>query len=68
MMLASISAIANSTPGSRPAYFSRSGGDRAGVGEIAEFRLAGEGRRREGHHRDRADDDQTMPSQRSTRS
>ena len=56
MMLASISAMANRTPGGRPTYVLEPCGDAAGVGEIAELRRAGEGRGGERHHRDGADD------------
>ena len=58
MMQASIRAIANITPAARPAYFSRPAATTARIGEIAELRRAGESRGREGHHRDRADDDE----------
>ena len=56
MMLASIRAIANSTPGSWPILL-QPGRHRPGIGEVAELRRAVEGRRGEGHHRDGADDD-----------
>ena len=58
MMLASIRAIANITPRRPPGIFADSARDRAGVGEVAEFRFAVESRGGEGHHRHRADDHQ----------
>ena len=44
--------------GQTAGVFLQSGRNARRIGEIAEFRRAAEGRRREGHHRDGADDDE----------
>jgi hypothetical protein len=44
---------------------SQAGGNRAGILETAEFRLTRKGRRGEGHHGDRADDDESRRLERA---